>query len=388
MTGRIFATLIIFSMSLVLPAQVRVRLLTGSYPQYTIFRVVSGSYELDDYARKPIVLPEGRMILVAKKDNKLAVKVENLEAFSCDSVILRAAGSDCRFNIYETGKNNINRIFSGDLQCIAENGGVFFINICDIESYIVGVVKAEGGNGKTRDYFRVQATITRTYTYRHLGRHLSDGYNLCDDVHCQVFSGLATDTLIRGAVADTRDEVIVTPDSNLIISAFHSNCGGETSPSEYAWPSSQPYLTKVIDPYCTSTKNATWKKEVDLNSWASMLKGFGYKGITDSAAIFNWPDTGRVRDYRVGDFSVPFSRIRSELSLRSAWFGIKASGDTLILSGRGYGHGIGLCQEGAIAMASKGIGYKEIIRFYYPGVTILRIGDAKKVIADPLTIKN
>jgi stage II sporulation protein D len=95
-----------------------------------------------------------------------------------------------------------------------------------------------------------------------------------------------------------------------------------------------------------------------------------------------------VQDYVTGSFSIPFSRIRNELDLRSAWFSVKAVGDSLRLSGRGYGHGVGLCQEGAIVMASQGIGYEDIITFYYPGVKLMKITDVKKRREDNVTFKN
>jgi stage II sporulation protein D len=257
-------------------------------------------------------------------------------------------------------------------------GSLLFINICDIESYIGGVVKAEGGSGKKEEYFKTQAIIARTYTYRHLNRHILDRYNLCDNTHCQVFNGVITDSLITKAVDQTRDLVIVTPDSNLIISAFHSNCGGETSPSEYAWPAKQPYLIRVADPYCVKSRNASWGKVVPLTIWTDMLAKNGFSGAADSASRFDYNQPSRMQDYITGSFSLPFSKIRTDLDLRSAWFSVKAEGDSLRLTGRGYGHGVGLCQEGAMVMAAKGFGYEDIIRFYYHGVKIITIANAKK----------
>jgi stage II sporulation protein D len=77
--------------------------------------------------------------------------------------------------------------------------------------------------------------------------------------------------------------------------------------------------------------------------------------------------------YRAGNFSLPFVQIRSDLGLRSSFFSVRLEGDTVILSGRGYGHGAGLCQEGAMVMASRGFDFRKIIAFYYSGVSVTEI---------------
>ncbi len=83
-----------------------------------------------------------------------------------------------------------------------------------------------------------------------------------------------------------------------------------------------------------------------------------------------------MTDYKAGSFSLPLKTIRSDLNLRSTFFSVYVSGDSVILKGRGYGHGVGLCQEGAMEMAAKGFSYRKIIRFYYSGVFISDIKNA------------
>ena len=88
-----------------------------------------------------------------------------------------------------------------------------------------------------------------------------------------------------------------------------------------------------------------------------------------------FPRKQRVTDYKTGTFTMPLRTIRTELNLRSTFFSVFPQGDTILLKGRGYGHGVGLCQEGAMAMASKGFDYRQIIDFYYFGVLITDIKD-------------
>lgn len=169
---------------------------------------------------------------------------------------------------------------------------------------------------------------------------------------------------------ETKGLVILDKDSTLIISAFHSNCGGETASSEDVWLTNQPYLKGVIDPYCRSSRNSVWEKKISINDWLEFLRKSGYKGKTDDLSVFSFLQNVRLTDYRTGSFTMPLSTIRNELDLRSTFFSVVADGDSVILKGRGYGHGVGLCQEGAMEMAEKGFNYQQIISFYYTDVII------------------
>jgi stage II sporulation protein D len=325
-----------------------------------------------------MTVKKGEIILISRFQEKIAIKPVGSPGFLTDSIIISCSEPGAYFSI-RTGQGAPDyRDYSGTLEFRPDFGSLLAINKLDIEDYIAGVVKAEGGSGKKSEYFKSQAVIARTYTYKYFNKHITDRYNLCDDTHCQAFAGITGDSLITSAVRLTSGQVLATSDSSLIISAFHSNCGGETSPSELAWLAPHPYLVKVTDPYCVTSRNATWQKTISLHAWTEMLTRNGY--IADSAAnseSFVFRQRVRMMNYTTGSFSMPFSKIRSELGLRSAWFSVSAAGNSLVLSGRGYGHGVGLCQEGAMVMAAGGEKYEEILLYYYPGVRIIGIDKAK-----------
>jgi stage II sporulation protein D len=214
--------------------------------------------------------------------------------------------------------------------------------------------------------------------FKYIDRHVLDRYNLCDNVHCQAFNGITTDSLIHRAVKETHGQVVLDHDGAIISPAFHSNCGGETSVSENVWLSGHSYLKKVKDPYCTGSRNARWTKSLPLAEWKEYLAGTGYSQPGNDPAIYNFSQITRLPDYRIGSFSLPFTRIRNDLGLRSSFFSVAASGGTVTLKGRGNGHGVGLCQEGAIAMASKGFTCRQIIDFYFSDVMITDVKNVKK----------
>jgi len=382
-TRGIFILFLSFSFCLLsYGSPVRIRLFAEKDPDYVFFKVISGKYSLVAPGIKTADINAGDEIIISRYKDFISIKIKGIPSFSADSVTFQSSSEETLFSLYTGVKGGASGTYSGGLTCYPDLAGLVIVNTCDIEEYLAGVVRAEGGRGKKAEFFKTQAVIARTYTYKNLDKHLSDRYNLCDGTHCQAFSGITADSIIGRAVRETEDIVIVTPDSILIIAAFHSNCGGETSPSEYVWLSPQPYLIRVPDPFCVRSRNATWEKTVSLKSWLELLNSNNYRGPTDNISTFAFSQPSRSADYAIDGFKMPLRKLRDELGLKSTWFSVIPQDDSLYIRGKGYGHGIGLCQEGAMVMASEGSGFKEIIRFYYPGVMVTDVRYAKKKSGD------
>ena len=387
---RLFLTILLsFSFYLLsYPATVRVRLLTEEDPSYVFFRVISGKYSLKCPGIESTDLDTGEEILISRYKNFIAIKISGITAFSADSAIFESISENSRFFLRTGAGGGVSGTYSGGMTCYPDLSGLVIVNVCDIEEYIAGVVMAEGGRGKNIEYCKTQAVIARTYAYKYFEKHVSDRYNLCDDTHCQAFSGIVSDSVISRAVRETKDKVIVTPDSLLIIAAFHSNCGGETSPSEYVWLSPQPYLVRVSDPFCVRSRNSSWETTVSMGEWLEILRKNNYTGAADNSSQFSFSQPHRTAEYKIGEFSMPLSILRDKLGLKSAWFSVIPQNDSLYIRGKGYGHGVGLCQEGAMVMAVEGSEFDEIVRFYYPGVLITDIRFARKNAGDILNRRN
>jgi stage II sporulation protein D len=357
-------------------AQVKIRLFANQAPESAVLSVTEGTYELNLFNGEILSVFKNEPVIITRYNGKLAVKKRNSKGFVCDSLILKGKTGNDSFSLMMNGESHLRQNYSGDLQCLPDLGTLVFINISDVEKYISGVVMAEGGAGKNLEYFKTQAIIARTYMYKYFDKHSSDKYNVCDNTHCQAYNGFSPDTLLNKATQETRGLVILDKDSSLIISAFHSNCGGETSSSEDVWLSGQPYLKSVVDPYCLRSRNATWRKSYPLDDWISYIRKSGYTGKVENPSVFNFKQESRFTDYKTGSLTIPLRTIRADLNLRSTFFSVNAKGDSIILNGRGYGHGVGLCQEGAMEMATRGFTYKQIIDFYYFGVIISDIKNA------------
>ncbi len=362
----------------ILNGQVRVRLFAALAPESVIFTVNNGNYLIESPGIDGITLTSGEMLFLSSYKRMVAVNLRNSEGFVCDTLKIRGVTGNDSFSLRTAGPGSLTRTYSGDLHCFYDLENVLFINVCDTEEYLAGVVRTEGGEGRHIEYAKSQALLARTYMYRNLDKHLADNFNLCDDIHCQAYHGMNTDPVITMAVQETRGQVLTDKNNVLIISAFHSNCGGETAQPEDVWLSGQPYLKKVNDPHCTASKNATWRKSILLQEWITYLQENGYGGSTDPPGIFRFAQVARLYEYRAGSFRIPLNRIRNDHNLRSAFFSVEIEGDSVVLIGRGYGHGVGLCQEGAMTMALKGFNYRQIIDFYFSGLIISDIKNALK----------
>jgi stage II sporulation protein D len=371
-----FLILLLTLLPVVCSGQVKIRLFADRKPESAFFTVKQGKYEIDMFNGDKILLETGETAMISKYAGRLAFKIRNKPGFAVDSISLTGVSGDDAFSL-KLKDLSASKLCNGDLKCLPDLGTIMLINSIDVEKYVAGVVKAEGGTGKNIEYFKTQAVIVRTYMYRYNGRHLQDGYNLCDNTHCQVYSGTCDDPVINRAAAETKGMVILDKDSVLIISAFHSNCGGQTSSAEDVWLTSVPYLKSVQDPYCTGSRNSVWQKSISGNEWVKTLTNAGYKGNSDDLTAFRFAQSSRTANYRIASFSIPLKNLRESLDLRSTFFSVIPEQDSVKLSGKGYGHGVGLCQEGAMAMASKGFNYNQIIDFYYSGVKIMDISLAK-----------
>lgn len=373
---RLKILVLVILLSEISSAQVRVRLFSSQSYGTAVFTVKSGNYYLEIFPGGKIEIGSNDMVLVSKYGEKIAVKVRNTTGFVSDSVFFTARSDNAAFSLRVNSKAPIIQNYSGDLLCKPDLGTILLINNCDFEKYIAGVVKAEGGSGRNIEYFKSQAVLARTYMFRYFEKHKSDGYNLCDDVHCQAFNGMSFDTILNQAALETREEVVFDNDNNLIISSFHSNCGGETSPAEYVWLTGQSYLKRVSDPFCAGSANSKWEKRISGDEWSKFLNKTGHQVKGEDLSSYAFSQSARMAYYHAGSIRIPFTTIRNELGLKSSFFSVVPKGDSLIFRGRGYGHGVGLCQEGAMQMAARGYDYRHIIAFYFTGVKIGKINYA------------
>lgn len=357
-------------------SQVNVRLFYGEQSDALVIRIIRGEYQIMADGLKVGSVGIDDMLFVSRGEGTVIVSFSDRPGFVADSIWLQSSGIDDIFSLKRVGVDDRFTEFDGNMAIENDLGTLLVINNTDIEKYIAAVVQAEGGHRAHPEYFKTQAVIVRTYYFKHNGKHGDEGYDLCDDVHCQAYLGRCIEQAIFDAVLSTAGLVIADADTNLIIAPFHSNCGGETVAAEEVWLTGKPYLVPVIDPYCLFSRNASWEKRIGRQEWVGYLRDSGYSG-DEGAITTSFSQVARTRYYIAGDFRIPFTGIRNDLRLRSSFFSLEPDGETMLLTGKGYGHGVGLCQEGAMVMASRGFGFDSIIRFYYNNVTVMDVSNVK-----------
>ncbi|MDP4210229.1 MAG: SpoIID/LytB domain-containing protein [Bacteroidota bacterium] len=255
---------------------------------------------------------------------------------------------------------------------------ILLVNEVNIDNYVAGVVESEAGANAEPEFYKAQAVLARTYLFGNTDRHTSEGFQLCDGVHCQAYNGRSARNLsIPTATKATKGMVVAAFDSTFITAVFHANCGGETESASNAWLNGKNYLVPVKDPFCINSPAAHWHKTIPLSQWKTYLKSHGFKlPAGTSPGAFDCSQISRKQFYRIGDDSLPFKQIRTDFQLRSSFFSVIAGTEEVTLKGRGFGHGVGLCQEGAMQMAKIGYKYDEILNYYFKNISIVDVNSA------------
>jgi len=267
------------------------------------------------------------------------------------------------------------RTYQGNISCTVVDGGIRIINEILLDNYIAGVTEAEAGSRSSLEFYKVQAILARTFALAHINKHLEEGFSLCDQVHCQAYFGKPRELRIFSAIEATKNKVVVDENLNLIVAAFHSNSGGQTANSEDVWGSKTTYLRSVNDSFSIAMPNAFWERKMLTEDWLSYLKLKHNYPIEDpiaKEAALNFHQEDRKVFLEMNELKVPLKGVRQDLQLKSTFFSIRPlNTDSIIFTGKGYGHGLGMCQEGAMCMGKKGYSYEQILNFYYQNIMLI-----------------
>ena len=267
------------------------------------------------------------------------------------------------------------RTYDDELQVSAQQKSLRLVNKVNIEKYVAGVVQWEVGTNNPQEFNKVKTIVCRTYALGNWRRHEDEGFQLCDEVHCQVFKGKTFNQNIHDAALETAEYILVDDSARIITAAFFSNCGGQTMNSEDVWSKSVSSLRSVNDTFCLHKTNAVWEKKIPKDLWLDYIQtkyGFPVKDSIMVKKVLHF-DQPRRQVYLLNDkYFIPLKFVREDMKLKSTFFTIKEEGDNVVFSGKGFGHGVGLCQEGAMHMAEKGYSYTKIINYYYTNIHLIR----------------
>lgn len=260
------------------------------------------------------------------------------------------------------------------------DGTLTVIDELGVEEYLFGVLPHEMSPEWPEEALKAQAVVSRTFALNNLGRNEESGFDLTDDTLSQVYTGLTTESeRVRKAVRATSGQTL-TWAGRALKAYFHSTCGGHTSDSSEVWggEGSTP-LHGVKDSWCKASPHYRWEAYFPRADILAALNRNGFQAL-------------RLDDVREGERGaagwLKFIRLKTENGWKNLganqfrlWLGVKELKSMRLESirrrrkgftfeGRGYGHGVGLCQWGARGQAEAGRSYKEILSHYFPGAKI------------------
>lgn len=301
-------------------------------------------------------------------NGKLALKYNTIPQGNFSKITLTAKGNGT-IAIKSRVPSVRERKYQDNFVISVARGRMTIVNKVSMENYLCGVIESEGGGGRHLEYYKVQAVMSRTYAYKNKTRHSKDGFGLCDGVHCQAYHNMLKYTPeIRTAVRETKGDILVDEKNRLVTTYFSANCGGEVCDASHVWNNSVDHVKPFIDTFCIHTRQATWTKRIPQWEFRNFLvKQYGYP-ISDSLMakrIYSFDQATRKAFYIHPCLGIPLRDIRKKFKLKSTFFSTHPEGSEVVFEGRGFGHGVGLCQEGAMNMATNNFTYKQIAEFYF-----------------------
>jgi stage II sporulation protein D len=273
------------------------------------------------------------------------------------------------------------RQLRGSVTVIKQRGGLRVVNELALEDYVAGTLLGEVSEGFGDVVLRAQAIAIRTYALHRRAHPRSPDYDVEASTAGQVYLGLDGETpAVRSAIDATREQIL-TFDGEPILAAFHSAAGGRTATAAEVWGRDVPYLVSVGVPDEEDSPDTYWRAPVSNEELADALAaaGNGVGRVRDVTVARRTP-SGRSAALRVrgteGVAELSGESLRRMLGptrLRSTLFEVRRTADGFVFVGSGNGHGVGMSQWGARALARRGADPRQILARFYPGARIERI---------------
>ncbi|MCD8215128.1 MAG: SpoIID/LytB domain-containing protein [Clostridiales bacterium] len=277
--------------------------------------------------------------------------------------------------------------YRGYIEFYPEGSGFTAVNVVSLETYLCGVVPSEVPGEWNEEALKAQAVAARTYILNRLesGTGESAGYDICDNAHCQMYTGTASEAASTTAAVNATAGQAITYEGQLINAVYSSSAGGVTDDNVNVWGNDLPYLKSVQE--IEGTEVVEWERTYTFSELTSLLAANGagigqlvYVSLERSGngRVYSMTFSGNQGTYTIEKENVrTFFNSSSQGSLMSRVFDISfiyndnSSEFTLEIKGKGWGHGVGLSQYGAKSMAEAGYTYEEILKHYYTGVEIV-----------------
>lgn len=263
----------------------------------------------------------------------------------------------------------------GRVRVTARNGQILAVAVVPLETYVAAVISRESPQLFHPEALKAQAVATRTYAVSSMRKPRDPAYDVVGSVEDQVFEGIDdVAELFRDAARETSGLVLLYG-GEPARTVFHSTCGGRTETAANAWGKDVPYLKSVVCEDCSGSPAYRWEYRMSAAEGRRVARAMGIPAKEDlRISITELTSTGRAARVKLLSGGVAretqaaeFRKTAGYSRVRSLWMTIEPAGGGWLAKGRGYGHGVGMCQYGANGMAKAGKGFREILARYYPG---------------------
>lgn len=272
--------------------------------------------------------------------------------------------------------------YAGKMYLVPDGSYFHIVEYVPLETYLYGVLPYEMSYTWPAEALKAQAVAARTFTLKSMETTGKRYFDLYNDVRSQVYKGTGkVYPSVKTAVDKTRGQIL-TFEGKLFYTYYHGNCGGATD-SVTSWSPSAKAIKPLSGAKCgydKHAKNYSWQQTVPLAKAESYAASLGLKGKLKSIKVARKTKTGRATNITVrtqkGSKTVACGNFRSAFGLKSCKITkLSLRKKDVLFKGRGSGHGVGMCQDGANGMAKAGKNYKDILKKYYPGAKITQVKD-------------
>ncbi len=292
-------------------------------------------------------------------------------------------GNNCVSGKVELSSNSIIAVgkkkYRGKIILHDDNDNVLVVNSLPLEEYLYGVLPSEISPAWPMETLKAQAVAARTFALYYRLKSKDKRYDLDNTVNSQVYNGMNIESKFTNEAVNATAGVVITYEGNIVEAFFHANSGGRTADSSEVWGGKLGYLKSVPDEYCSKGNHYRWETRLTADKMREILEKCGIQvGIPISFSVESRTPSGRVDIMKVdgdkGSAKLKAKDFRNKGGvdiIRSTNFDIINDTDGgFTIKGMGWGHGVGLSQDGARGMAEAGYTYRAILSHFYNGVTI------------------
>ena len=363
------------------------KVLLNEFDSGEILNVESQVY-LNDHSSRLALITSESPIQISAADDYINISINGKEYNGKSFFLIPAESAQI---IKLNGKR-----YRGRIQIFSSKNSINLVNLVSLEDYAKGVLAKEMPLGKNNENFealKALAICIRTYAIR----KLRDGkiyFDLYADTRDQVYGGVDAENPLSNKAVDETKNLVVEYSGKPALLYYHSTCGGYTESSDNVFTNDPvPYLKSIKDgdePYCKISPRFQWQEIYEKEKIIDRLRNYSLidnsNYILEDISIIRYFESGRVAELEVKIINdneeeksiiLRGNEIRSILRtsnnkniLWSTLFDLSINSSSVVLNGFGFGHGVGLCQWGAIALSREGWNYKQILQHYYPGTSI------------------